>query len=90
VLISLVFLYFQVRQVNEQARQTERNQRASVAQVRANRTVEAMLRLCEPSMSLAFGKATRGEPDITRAQLNQFIPFARCVHQRRGHVPATP
>ena len=65
VLISLVFLYFQLRQVTEQIRQAERNQRATIAQFRASRTVDAMLQGCEASMADAFFKATAVEADLT-------------------------
>ena len=79
VLISLVFLYFQLRQVTEQVRQAERNQRATIAQVRASRTVELMLRNSEASMADAAAKASRGEADLTETQLQQFLYLTRAV-----------
>ena len=42
VLISLIFLYFQLRQVNEQVRQAEKNQRALMNQGSVTRLVETL------------------------------------------------
>lgn len=92
VLISLAFLYFQLRQVTEQVRQAERNQRATIAQVRAGRTMEVMLRTCDASMAEAFDKATTGDADLTVTQVQQFIVYALATfqnaedtfHQHRG------
>ena len=54
VLVSLAFLYFQVRQVNQQIRRAEKNQRATIAQVRTNRTAEIGLRQTDPAVAMAF------------------------------------
>jgi len=62
VLISLVFLYFQLRQVNAQVRQTERNQRSLINQGATARSIAANAWLSEPHMSAVFGKAM-SEPD---------------------------
>jgi hypothetical protein len=43
VLISLIFLYFQIRQVSRQVKQSEKNQQAMIRQVRSNRTVDIAL-----------------------------------------------
>ena len=77
VLVSLGFLYFQVRQVTRQVRQAERNQRATIAQGRASRTVDAILRQTEPSMATAFLKAFAGAADLTATELQQFVVFVR-------------
>ena len=79
VLVSLVFLYFQVRQVNEQVRLAERNQRATIAQVRTSYVVNVALRNCEPSMADAFTRAMNGDADLTVTQLQQFLSYARAV-----------
>lgn len=79
VLISLVFLYFQLRQLGEQVRQTERNQRATILQVRANRTAERTLRVTDPAVADAYMNATRCTEDLTATQLQQFTGFARAV-----------
>src|SRR5215469_1497977 len=51
VLISLVFLYFQVRQVTAQVRQAERNQQASIRHTRVSRSVQLQLEISEPERS---------------------------------------
>src|SRR5512135_546566 len=76
VLVSLIFLYFQVRQVNQQVRQAERNQRATIAQVRASRTVDIALRVTDPGVATAVQKAMGGE-DLTAIELRQFTAFVR-------------
>ena len=44
VLLSLVFLWFQLRKMNEQIRQSEKNQRASIRQVHSMRISEHFLK----------------------------------------------
>ncbi len=77
VLISLVFLYFQLRQVTAQIRQAERNQRATISAARATRATDAMLTLCEPSMADAYFKASSGAADMTITQWQQANALAR-------------
>ena len=79
VLISLVFLYFQLRQIGVQVRQAERNQRATIAAVRASRTTEGMLSSCEPTMADAFTKASSGDPDLTITEWQQYNALARAI-----------
>src|SRR5690348_18217117 len=61
VLVSLIFLYFQLRQISEQVNQTERNQRALMQQGRANRVTDTTLRLAETEMSSVWCRARRGD-----------------------------
>ncbi len=79
VLISLVFLYFQLRQLAEQVRQAERNQRATILQVKASRTADRALRISDPSLAEAFTNATRCAPELTFNQLQQFGGYARAL-----------
>ena len=72
VLVSLVFLYFQLRQVSQQVRQSERNQQAAIRQGRTNRLVDMSIAATEPSFAEAFTKGLAGDEDITNAQLSQF------------------
>src|SRR5215472_11229819 len=51
VLASLVFLFFQMRQMTEQVRQTERNQRATINQERIAQYSDRLLRWSEPSLA---------------------------------------
>ncbi|HXQ15841.1 MAG TPA: hypothetical protein VN814_14585 [Caulobacteraceae bacterium] len=77
VLISLIFLYFQLRQVNEQVRRAERNQRATIGQVRASRTVQVVLHGTDPSIAQALQKAMTGDAELTITELSQFRSYAR-------------
>jgi hypothetical protein len=77
VLISLVFLYFQVRQVAGQVRQAEQNQRATILQVRANRHADMVMHLLDAAVADAFTKALRCDEDLTFTEMSQFIFYAR-------------
>jgi hypothetical protein len=79
VLISLVFLYFQLRQLGVQVKQTERNQRATIAQTRADRGVQMMLSTTNPSLAAATMKAMTGAADLTLSELTQFTFYARAL-----------
>jgi hypothetical protein len=67
ILTSLIFLYFQLRQINHQVRQAEKNEKSAIRQGRANRTVRIILAGTEPSLADAFTKGTFGDEDILRA-----------------------
>jgi hypothetical protein len=77
VLVSLVFLYFQLRQVNEQVRQAERNQRATISQARASRTVEIALRNVDGPTATAYWRVLGGAADLTGTELQQFMAYFR-------------
>jgi len=77
VLISLAFLYVQLRQINRQIAQTEKNQRAFVRQARSTRTVDIVLSLTDTSLSEAMSKGRRGAEDISDTALGQFAAYWR-------------
>src|SRR5215469_1673004 len=77
VLISLVFLYFQVRQVTAQVRQAERNQQASIAHTRISRAVELQQDLADPERSEVWWQALRAPHEISEAQFRQFFALSR-------------
>ncbi|MBV9571021.1 MAG: hypothetical protein JO056_07265 [Alphaproteobacteria bacterium] len=77
VLISLVFLYFQLRQINRQIKQAERNQRAFIRQARSTRTVDIVLSLTDASLSEAMGKGRHCAVDISDIALRQFAAYWR-------------
>ena len=79
VLVSLIFLYFQVRQLNRQVIQTEKNQQAQIRQGRADRTVGLLLTRLEPSVALAVRKGISGEEDMTALELEQFSVWQRAA-----------
>lgn len=72
VLISLVFLYFQLRQVNAQSRQAERTQHATIRHTRAARIVEISLASAEPAWADAIYKGIAGDDDLSATELRQF------------------
>jgi hypothetical protein len=80
VLISLVFLYFQLRQVTEQVRQAERNQQASIRHSRVSRTVELQLTISDPSRSDAWRYGLLGTDEITDTQVGQFLALCRAFY----------
>lgn len=69
VLISLLYLALQVRQ-------TEKNQRGTIANVRASRTVDVVLRGTDPSIATALQKTFGGAQDLTPFELRQFTAYA--------------
>ena len=72
VLTSLIFLYFQLRQIKHQVKQAEKNQQSAIRQGRATRTVGIVLTGAEPSLADAFEKGNSGMEDISLTQLGQF------------------
>lgn len=72
VMVSLIFLYFQLRQVNAQAQQAERTQQATIRHTRAARIVDIALASAEPSWAEAVRKGTNGDPELSATQLWQF------------------
>jgi hypothetical protein len=79
ILASLIFLYFQLRQINHQVRQAEKNQKSAIRQGRASRTVRIILAGTDPSLADAFTKGTFGAEDISSTQLTQFSAALRAV-----------
>jgi hypothetical protein len=79
VLVSLVFLYFQVKQVNRQVMQAERNQQAAIRQARATRTVDLILSTKDEALADAYLRAVVGDTSISPTQFNQFRQILRAT-----------
>ena len=79
ILASLIFLFFQLRQINQQVKQAEKNQQSAIRQGRATRTVDIVLTGTEPSLADAFVKGTFGDEDISQTQLSQFSAVCRAT-----------
>jgi hypothetical protein len=75
VLVSLIFLYFQLRQVHAQAQQAERTQQATIRHTRAARIVDIALASADPSWAEAVRKGTAGDTDLSATQLWQFTNY---------------
>ena len=72
VLISLAFLYFQLRQIGVQVKQAEKNQQASIRQQRTARLVEMLATATDASFAEALVKGFAGADDMTDTQYAQF------------------
>jgi hypothetical protein len=77
--VSLLFLYFQLRQVYHQVRQTDKNQKAAISQALARQAMDILTSGMEPSVSDALDKGTRGDEDIHEIALRQFHQYWRAV-----------
>jgi len=77
VVVSLIFLYFQLKQVNVQVKQAERNQQAAIQQERSGRVSEILMKIAEPSLAEAIAKGLAGAEDMTRAQFVQFRVYSQ-------------
>jgi hypothetical protein len=79
VLVSLIFLYFQLRQIGAQIRQAEKNQKAVIGQGRTNRMVELALRTAEPGLGEAMANVFTNSDALKPHQLFQFVHFSRAL-----------
>src|SRR5665213_1747988 len=79
VLISLVFLYFQLRQVSAQVSQSERSQRALVQQGRVARSSDQLFRLAAPDLTSAYLKGTAGDASISEEEYFRFFLILTAV-----------
>jgi hypothetical protein len=79
ILTSLIFLYFQLRQINHQVKQAEKNQQSAIRQGRAGRSIGIVLTGTEPSLADAFVKGAFGDDDISLTQLMQFSAVCRAT-----------
>src|SRR5262249_32635659 len=73
VLVSLVFLYSQLRRVTEQIEQAEKHQRASISTARNSRVVDILLCQTEPSYAEANGLGLLADKNMTDTQIRQFF-----------------
>src|SRR5215469_6320273 len=87
VLVSLIFLYQQLRQIGAQIEQAEKNQRAAIRAERASRTTEYILTGVEPSAADAIYKGFAADDDISSTQIRQFASYctARFVNAEEAY-----
>jgi len=79
VLVSLAFLYYQLRQISEQVKQAEKHQTAAIGQGRANRMVELSLRTVEAEFGLAIANVLTNSEKVTAHELFQFLHYLRAL-----------
>jgi hypothetical protein len=77
VLASLVLLFFQLRQLNRQVLQTDRNQQAAIRHSRVTRHVEILLARLGPGLADAWQHGSRNPDMITQTELNQYLTLCR-------------
>ena len=77
VLVSLVFLYFQLRQIGAQVKQAEKNQRAMMNQGALAGTRDIIRAFAEPQASALMSRVTAGERDFTAPELYQLSMLLR-------------
>jgi hypothetical protein len=77
VLISVLLLFFQMRQVNAQIQLTERNQKAAIQQDRYGRVFEVHLARTEPTVADAIAKGLAGVRDMSATEISQFEGYTR-------------
>ena len=80
VLVSLILLYFQLRQLNRQVRQAERNQQGALRQGRALGLMEWNLHVSDAEISDVLTRLAAGQAR-TRAELEQYVAVARAGFQ---------
>jgi len=76
VLVSLIFLYFQLRQVNEQVKQAEKNQRTLIRSTRATRIIDIFLESSHPALADAVWLGNAASENMTDTQIHQFAQYA--------------
>jgi hypothetical protein len=75
VLTSLIFLYFQLRQMNQQGKQIEKNQQAMIREERTTRTVDITRRRTDRAFTESFVRVLSASEDISAVDLHQFDAF---------------
>ena len=77
VLVSLVFLYFQLRQLNAQVQQSETNQRALLNQGVATRVTEGLRWSAEPHFSDLISRIYAGDTKFSASEIQQIRSLLR-------------
>lgn len=81
VLVSLIFLYFQLRQLSAQVKQAEVNQQALVKQARTNRVMEINARMADESFAKVILRISENSDDLTMIEMTRFAAHSRTVFQ---------
>ena len=69
VVVSLIFLYFQLRQINEQVKQAEKNQRAALNQGFVTRTTDNLRASMDGPAHELMQRVYAGETNFTASEL---------------------
>ncbi len=79
VLASLGFLFFQMRQMTEQMRQTDKNQRAAMQLGRATRGTDLYTRLIDPEVANVCRKAWTSSEALSGTELFVWLFYANAA-----------
>jgi hypothetical protein len=81
VVVSLVFLYFQVRQLNAQAKHAAISQQAMMKLARTTRVMEVNARMASESFAQMDLRISRNDKDLSVLDVMRFSAHARAVFQ---------
>ena len=81
VLISLVVLYFQLRQLSAQVRQAQQYQQTLVKQARTSRVMEVNARLADGDFAKVNLRVNANADDLTLVEWSRFNAHARAIFQ---------
>ena len=81
VLISLIFLWWQLRQLNAQVAQGEKTQQAIIKQSRTERVMQVNARLTDGAFAKVIQRIGTNADDLTAQEVAQFAAHARTVFQ---------
>ncbi|HEX4197375.1 MAG TPA: hypothetical protein VHZ26_08035 [Caulobacteraceae bacterium] len=81
VLISLVLLYYQLRQLTAQVRQADKYQQTLVKQARTGRVMEVNARLTDADFASVYLRIMANAEDLTLADWSRFNAHARAIFQ---------
>ena len=73
VLVSLALLYFQLRQIAQQIRQADKNQKAALRTTRASRTMDSLYRLLDADAAQIFRDGGAGSDDMSSTQVTRYV-----------------
>ena len=81
VLVSLVLLYHQLRQLTAQVRQADKYQQTLVKQARTSRVMEVNARLTEADFAAVYLRIMTNAEDVTLSDWSRFTAHARAIFQ---------
>jgi hypothetical protein len=81
VLISLVLLYYQLRQLTAQVRQADKYQQTLVKQARTSRVMEVNARLTGADFAAVYLRIMTNAEDLSLADWSRFNAHARAIFQ---------
>ncbi len=81
VLISLVFLYHQLRQLTAQVKQAEQHQQTLVKQARTSRVMEVNARLADADFAAVNLRVMTNADDLSLSDWSRFSAHARAIFQ---------